>query len=96
MKEELLKGLSKEQIARIRDCKNSDEILALAKEEGITLTDEQLEVVSGGGALCSGESHSCPICYSNNYVKIENPREKPDVKKMFVCKNCGHIWYSKS
>jgi superfamily II helicase len=96
MKEDLLKGLSKEQIARIRDCKNSDEILALAKEEGIALTDEQLEVISGGGAMCSNVIRSCAVCYSSNYVKIENPKEKPDMKYMFVCKNCGHIWYSNS
>ena len=33
MKEELLKGLSEEQIAKVRACKNSDELLELAKKE---------------------------------------------------------------
>ena len=42
MKNELLKGLSEEQIAKVKACKNNDELLALAKEEGIELTDEQL------------------------------------------------------
>ena len=55
MKKELLKGLTKEQIAKVKDCKNHDELLSLAKEEGIELTDEQLQVVSGGGA-CSAIS----------------------------------------
>ena len=48
MKEELLKGLTEEQIAKVKACKNQDQILKLAKEEGIQLTDEQLEAVSGG------------------------------------------------
>ena len=39
MREELLKGLSEEQIAKVKVCKSQEEILALAKEEGIELTD---------------------------------------------------------
>ena len=37
MKEELLKGLTEEQIAKVKACKNQEEILQLAKEEGIEL-----------------------------------------------------------
>ena len=48
MKEELFKGLSEEQIAKVKACKNTEEMLAIAKEEGVELTDEQLEAVSGG------------------------------------------------
>ena len=48
MKKELLKGLTDEQIKKVEACKSPDEILALAKAEGIELTDEQLEAVSGG------------------------------------------------
>ena len=48
MRKELLKGLSKEQIAKAKACKNQEEILMLAKTEGIELTDEQLELVNGG------------------------------------------------
>ena len=51
MKKELLKGLSEEQIAKVKACKNQDEILALVREEGIELNDEQLAAVSGG--FCS-------------------------------------------
>ncbi len=54
MREELLKGLTPEQIAKVEACKNSDEILALAKAEGVKLSDEQLEAVSGG--ICGGGS----------------------------------------
>ena len=74
MKQELLKGLSEEQVAKIRNCKTHEEMLKLAKEEGIELTDEQLEVVSGGG-VCSSFTRTCPECgewldlydYGNRY-----------------------------
>ena len=50
-KEELLKGLTKEQVEKAKNCKNSKELLALSEEEGVELNDEQLEFVSGGGCL---------------------------------------------
>ena len=48
MREDLLKGLTEEQVKRVKACKNSEELLAAAKEEGIELTDEQLNAISGG------------------------------------------------
>ena len=51
MKEELLKGLTEEQIAKLKECKSQEEILQLAKAEGVELTDDQLAAVSGGGEL---------------------------------------------
>ena len=48
LKDELLKGLNEEQIAKVKECKSEEDLLALAKQEGIELTDEQLEAVSGG------------------------------------------------
>lgn len=57
--ESLLKGLTEEQIERVRACKSQAEILALANEEGVELTDEQLQAVSGG---CStDETDTGPI-----------------------------------
>ena len=38
MRKELLKGLSEEQIKKVESCKNSEEILNLARAEGIELT----------------------------------------------------------
>ena len=54
MKEELLKGLTEEQIAKVKACKNGEELLKLANEENVELSDEQLEAVNGGG--CSNDS----------------------------------------
>ena len=54
MNKELLNGLTEEQIAKIKACKNSQEIITLAKKEGVELTKEQLEAVNGGG--CGGST----------------------------------------
>lgn len=63
MKQELLKGLTEEQITKIKACKNNEEILAVAKEEGIELSDEQLSAVSGGCSTIISIPH-CPHCDS--------------------------------
>lgn len=65
MKNELLKGLSEEQIEKLKECKNQEELLHFAKEEGIELNQEQLEMVSGGGCVFS--SDKCPNCGSDDY-----------------------------
>ena len=90
MREELLKGLTKEQIARVKACKNGNELLELAKAEGVELTDEQLKAISGGG-VCSVVSNigdainqsDCPFCGCNDVV----------VKDGWArCKGCGEKW----
>ena len=52
-KNDLMKGLSEEQIAKAKNCKSAEELLALAKEENIELTTEQLEAVNGGACSTS-------------------------------------------
>ena len=92
MKKELLKGLTEEQIAKVKQCKNHEELLALAKQEGIELTDEQLQTISGGG-VCSVVSdigdkinpNDCPKCGANDPKKDGYKR---------VCKKCGYVWYT--
>ena len=41
-------GLSDELKAKVANCKSADELMELAKTEGIELTDEQLDEISGG------------------------------------------------
>lgn len=53
IKAELLKGLTNEQIAKIRGCKSQEENLSIAKEEGIELNDEQLDAVPCGNCLAN-------------------------------------------
>ena len=40
--------LSDEMKAKVANCKTADDLLNLAKTEGIELTDEQLDAISGG------------------------------------------------
>ena len=41
--------LSAETKAKLLECKSPEDVLELAKSEGIDLTDEQIEEISGGG-----------------------------------------------
>ena len=88
MKKELLRDLTEEQIAKVKQCKNHEELLTLAKQEGIELSDEQLSAVSGGGCFSSNE---CPNCGSDDYQKIEI-EEKVDKRVFYKCKKCGEMW----
>ena len=87
MKKELLTGLSEEQIAKVRECKNQEELLKLAKDEGVELTSEQMEAVSGGGCF---SSFKCPNCGSNDYRVL--PRYQVSGCKTYQCNKCGHEW----
>ena len=90
MKQDLLKGLTEEQIAKVKACKNQEELLKYAKEEGIQLTDEQLEAVSGG--ICtSTPEFKCPKCGSKN---VETKHAENSIAEWYknTCKNCGFYW----
>lgn len=43
-----IKDLTPDIIERAKACKSSEELVALASEQGQELTDEQLEVIAGG------------------------------------------------
>lgn len=50
--------ISEELMRRAKECTSPEEILALAKEEGYELTDEQLAGVSGGwGGKCENQNY---------------------------------------
>lgn len=49
MRKELLKGLTEEQIAKIREFDDVSDLIQLAKDEGVELTEEQLKAINGGG-----------------------------------------------
>ena len=57
-KEELLASLTPEQIEKVKKCKSTEELLALAKAEGVQLTDAQLAAISGG---CGTSGDKNPI-----------------------------------
>ena len=94
MKQELLKGLSEEQIEKVKACKDHKELLALAEKENIDLTEEQLDMINGGGA-CTVVSNigdkinpfDCPKCGANRPIK--------DGKEL-TCEKCGYKWTDNS
>lgn len=45
---EIYDSLPEEMKAKITSCKTAEELIELAKNEGIELTDEQLNAISGG------------------------------------------------
>ena len=93
-RDELLKGLTAEQIEKARTCKNAEELLELAKKEGIELNDEQLEAVSGGCGTSSAEPpKSCPNCGSADIIAIFND-DLPNSKGGFEChcNACSNNW----
>ena len=96
MKKELLKGLSEEQIKKVEACKDSEEILSLAKAEGIELTDEQLAAVSGGGCLDS--TVKCKKCGSKDVKTTVKEELNPTGDRgyytfyFYKCRKCGHEW----
>ena len=95
MKQELLKGLTEEQIAKAKACKNQEEMLILAKAEGVELTEEQLAAVSGG---CSSTDtrHVCPHCGSKKTELSPNTKGKSVngvVVSYYKCKDCKKVFY---
>jgi transposase-like protein len=81
MNDDLFKGLTDEQIAKAKACKNSDELLQLAKAECVELNEEQLAAVSGG---CFSPVR-CPYCNSESVT--ENYTNT--VTSVFICRKCG-------
>ncbi len=46
-----IEDVSPEIIEKAKACETPEQIFALAKEEGIELTDEQMEIIAGGSKL---------------------------------------------
>ena len=60
MRNELLKGLTQEQIEKVKASNDPNELLKLAKAEGVELTAEQLGAISGGGVCPEDSSRDEP------------------------------------
>ena len=87
MKKELLKGLTEEQIKKVSACKNTDELLALAKEE-------QLEAVNGGGCLSTNApdvSKTCKKCGRLVEGRYIGRKSYYGLIYEFACE-CGYTW----
>ena len=94
-RKDLLKGLTNEQISKVRACKSQEELLTLAKQEGIELSDEQLAAVSGGNALCESTPPigKCPYCKSENTAyRNLGPIESSGNPYLFQCNDCLKVF----
>ena len=89
-REELLKGLTPEQIEKVNNCKNADELMDLAKEEGIELNDEQLACVAGGG--CKNVEF-CPFCGSDDVCRAPSRAGSDCGKTMYYCRSCQSYFF---
>lgn len=56
-REELFRGYSDEQIKRAKACRTTDELLELARAEGVQLTEDQLGAISGGGCSTDDDNN---------------------------------------
>lgn len=50
--------LTEEQKKKVRGCSSAEELVTLAMAEGLELSDEQLEAVSGGHEWNTCDTHS--------------------------------------
>jgi len=92
-REQLLKGLTKEQIAKVKSCKSHEELLALAKAEGVELSNEQLEAVAGGwqcgsNILCT----AYPNCDGSGVGQDIEILSNDGKSTLYHCKKCGRRW----
>ena len=54
-----LNELTEEQIAKLKSCRDSGELMSELSMMGIELTDEQLNTVAGSGEWYSCDSFKC-------------------------------------
>lgn len=57
------KDLTPEQREKAKACTSAEELIALAQAEGVDLTDEQLDAVSGGK-----DWDDCPLDCGNFHI----------------------------
>ena len=69
--------MTPEQIEKAKTCKSPEEILAMVRDEGIELSDSQLENIAGG----DWRGHQCPKCGSYDV--------DPLAGQQILCNACG-------
>lgn len=74
----ILKELSDDLREKIKNCRSGDEVVQMLKDNGVSLTEEQIAAVSGGWDNIHGNGHEgclhpywgyencvyCPACYN--------------------------------
>lgn len=85
--DDYIKKLAPELQEKVRACGSAEDLLALAKEEGIPLSDAALEAIAGGDDpnLENCVQLTCPKCGSHDIS--ENI-----LHAAFHCNACGYEW----
>ena len=85
--ENLFKNLTQEQIDKGKSCESFEELVALAKDEGVELSDEQLEALSGGSVWDYFEvtTTTCWECGRETSWRSSDPAPA-------VCPYCGQYF----
>ena len=83
-------GLSEEKKDLIANCDTAEEVFDLLKQEGVELTDEQLESVAGGHETSWTGSAICPRCGSTHTYRF---RVNGGDKLYSKCYNCYYNEY---
>lgn len=79
------------RLAEEKAAKTADEIRAYADEDGVDLSLEDLERVSGGFAS-AGEVDTCENCGSRDLEwTIDYGARYAYLRHCYVCRNCGYF-----
>ena len=71
-----IKDLSPELIEKAKGCESPDELVTLAKTEGVQLTDEELDMISGGSTWY--DENVCPVLGKHNWQRTGNQTVSED------------------
>lgn len=81
--------LTQEQQEKLLACKTANELISLAEEEGVELSDDELQEIAGGGWSPKDALPKCPVCGS--YAILINPMPGTGCA-ICTCHDCGHQW----
>jgi predicted RNA-binding Zn-ribbon protein involved in translation (DUF1610 family) len=91
--EDYIKDLDPELQERARACGSAEELLALAKEAKVPLSDEALATIAGGEEIASGTciKKKCPKC---GCTRLGYQEEKTSryIRTHYSCSACGYEW----
>ena len=98
--------MEKELILKAKECKSAEEIMALAKENGYELTEEQakeyFEKLNANGEIADDELDNvaggcdffdqgvCETCGSDKVKYLTD--ERGYLREAWVCANCETFW----
>ena len=82
-----LENMSSELRGKMEACETPEEIIALAKEEGLELSDGELEAIAGGDWSPKDALPQCPVCGSYAISVFPIPGCTGMTRR--VCHDCG-------